>query len=159
MLHEACKSSTLDDDDIMRKFRINGGISEPAAYAVCALQEYGFDPEESGQVFYSVFDFGGGPTEQANSLGAVVAEKIYIDRAALVNHFLIGVFPDWTQALGEVSHIDPRFARMGDAQSEPMFELLPPIGTEEFYERRAQINPKTAERKDPRGEFVPASIM
>ena len=28
---------------------------------------------------------------QANSLGAVVAEKIYIDRAALVNHFLIGV--------------------------------------------------------------------
>ena len=53
----------LDDEEIMGKFRINGGISEPAAYAVCALQEYGFDPEESGQVFYSVFDFGGGTTD------------------------------------------------------------------------------------------------
>ena len=47
----------------MKNFKINGSISEPAAYAVCALQEYGFEPEGDEQVFYSVFDFGGGTTD------------------------------------------------------------------------------------------------
>ena len=47
----------------MQKFKVNGDISEPTAYAVCALQEYGFDPEEDNKVFYSVFDFGGGTTD------------------------------------------------------------------------------------------------
>ncbi len=39
------------------------GASEPAAYAVVALQEYGFDPIDDEKVFYGIFDFGGGTTD------------------------------------------------------------------------------------------------
>ncbi len=62
-IQKSLPRTILADADIMQKFKINGGISEPAAYAVCALQEYGFDPEEGGKVYYSVFDFGGGTTD------------------------------------------------------------------------------------------------
>lgn len=42
---------------------VKQGASEPAAYALIALQEYGFAPEGDERVFYSVFDFGGGTTD------------------------------------------------------------------------------------------------
>ena len=42
---------------------VTQGASEPAAYALVALQEYGFAPEGNERVFYSVFDFGGGTTD------------------------------------------------------------------------------------------------
>jgi len=47
----------------LKKLSIIKGASEPAAYAVVALQEYGFEPEEDEKVFYGVFDFGGGTTD------------------------------------------------------------------------------------------------
>ena len=47
----------------MKKFRVTAGASEPAAYAICALQEYGFEPEEDEKTYYGVFDFGGGTTD------------------------------------------------------------------------------------------------
>ena len=47
----------------MKGFSVNGDVSEPAAYAVCALQEYGFAPEGDDEVFYGIFDFGGGTTD------------------------------------------------------------------------------------------------
>ena len=53
----------LQDDDIMDNFSVEAGVSEPAAYAICALTEYGFDPEEDENVFYGIFDFGGGTTD------------------------------------------------------------------------------------------------
>ncbi|MDE7209839.1 MAG: hypothetical protein K2O03_00155, partial [Lachnospiraceae bacterium] len=62
-IQKSLPRTILADEEIMQKFKINGGISEPAAYAVCALQEYGFDPEEDSKVYYSVFDFGGGTTD------------------------------------------------------------------------------------------------
>ncbi len=62
-IQKSLPRTILDDAEVMQKFRISGGISEPTAYAVCALQEYGFDPEEGGRVFYSVFDFGGGTAD------------------------------------------------------------------------------------------------
>lgn len=34
-----------------------------AAYAITALQEYGFDPEGTEENYYAVFDFGGGTTD------------------------------------------------------------------------------------------------
>ena len=41
--------------------------TEPAAYAICALDEYGFMREKflkrSLEVYYGVFDFGGGTTD------------------------------------------------------------------------------------------------
>ncbi|OMP66275.1 biotin/lipoyl-containing protein [Domibacillus epiphyticus] len=51
------------DEELMKKFRVTAGASEPAAYAICALQEYGFEPEEDEKTYYGVFDFGGGTTD------------------------------------------------------------------------------------------------
>lgn len=62
-LKKSLPESILHDEEIMKKFRVHGNISEPAAYAVCALQEYGFAPKEDEEIFYSIFDFGGGTTD------------------------------------------------------------------------------------------------
>ncbi|RUM70123.1 MAG: molecular chaperone DnaK [Sulfurovum sp.] len=45
------------------KLSVKKGASEPAAYAIVALQEYGFEPEDYEKIFYGVFDFGGGTTD------------------------------------------------------------------------------------------------
>ncbi|WP_337102114.1 hypothetical protein [Paenibacillus sp. YIM B09110] len=52
-----------EDEEVMERFRVSSGVSEPAAYAVCALQQYGFEPTGNEKVFYSIFDFGGGTTD------------------------------------------------------------------------------------------------
>ena len=62
-LKKSLPTSILENSEIMKCFHVNGNISEPAAYAVCALQEYAFDPEEDEEVFYGIFDFGGGTTD------------------------------------------------------------------------------------------------
>jgi len=56
----------LEDEEIMKKFYVNGDCSEPLAYAACALQEYGFTFEnenEPDSINYAIFDFGGGTTD------------------------------------------------------------------------------------------------
>lgn len=53
----------LNNDKAMENFRVIQGASEPAAYAICALQEYGFDPIDDEKIFYGIFDFGGGTTD------------------------------------------------------------------------------------------------
>lgn len=53
----------LKNDECMKIFRVEQGASEPAAYAICALQEYGFEPEDDEKVYYGIFDFGGGTTD------------------------------------------------------------------------------------------------
>ena len=50
----------INDEVVMKKFRVKHGANEPAAYSVCALQEYGFEPEDEEKIYYGVFDFGGG---------------------------------------------------------------------------------------------------
>ncbi len=62
-IKKSLPQAVLNDKEAMEKFRIVQGASEPAAYAICALQEYGFDPEEGEKVFYGIFDFGGGTTD------------------------------------------------------------------------------------------------
>jgi len=62
-IKKSLPESLLNDDETMKKFRIIKGASEPAAYAVCALTEYKFEPEGDDQIFYGVFDFGGGTTD------------------------------------------------------------------------------------------------
>lgn len=52
-----------NDDEVLKKFRVAQGASEPAAYAACALKEYGFNPGEGEKVLYGIFDFGGGTTD------------------------------------------------------------------------------------------------
>ena len=55
--------AVLQSEDAMNKFRVVAGASEPAAYVICALQEYKFEPSGTEKVFYGVFDFGGGTTD------------------------------------------------------------------------------------------------
>lgn len=62
-LKKSLPLEVLQDEESMRQFRVLQGASEPAAYAICALQEYGFEPEDDEKVFYGIFDFGGGTTD------------------------------------------------------------------------------------------------
>ena len=57
-------TALLDNEEAMKNFQVVEGTSEPAAYAVTALEGYGFmRGEENDGVYYSVFDFGGGTTD------------------------------------------------------------------------------------------------
>lgn len=62
-LKKSLPKPVQEDKNIMNLFRVMEGASEPAAYAVCALQEYGFKPEENEKILYGIFDFGGGTTD------------------------------------------------------------------------------------------------
>ena len=56
-------TALLSNDAIIKKFSVREGASEAAAYAITALQEYGFDPAGEEENYYAVFDFGGGTTD------------------------------------------------------------------------------------------------
>lgn len=63
-IRKSLPESILKDEEIMKNFRVLKGTSEPAAYAICALESYGFDLEgEEDEVYYGIFDFGGGTTD------------------------------------------------------------------------------------------------
>ena len=62
-LKQSLPPAVLADAQAMNRFRVNGEVSEPAAYAACALQEYGFEPTDREPIFYAVFDFGGGTAD------------------------------------------------------------------------------------------------
>ncbi len=57
-------TALLDNEGAMKNFQVIEGTSEPAAYAITALDGYGFlNGEDTDGVYYSVFDFGGGTTD------------------------------------------------------------------------------------------------
>ena len=57
-------TALLDNEEAIKNFQIVEGTSEPAAYAITALDGYGFlNGEETDGIYYSVFDFGGGTTD------------------------------------------------------------------------------------------------
>ena len=63
-LKKSLPPAILADENCMRRFRVYAGASEPAAYAAAALQAYGLEPAEQGEMTaYGVFDFGGGTTD------------------------------------------------------------------------------------------------
>lgn len=62
-LKKSLPTALLSNDAVMKKFSVREGASEAAAYAITALQEYGFDPEGEEEIYYAVFDFGGGTTD------------------------------------------------------------------------------------------------
>ncbi len=76
-LKKSLPSSVVNNQELMGRFHVNGEISEPAAYAVCALQEYGFDPEDDEEFFYGIFDFGGGTTDFDFGLWKKSAKRRY----------------------------------------------------------------------------------
>jgi len=62
-LKKSFPETIIRNEEIMSHFRVRQGVSEPAAYAITALQGYGFEPEADEKVYYSIFDFGGGTTD------------------------------------------------------------------------------------------------
>lgn len=62
-LRKSLPQSLLDNKEAMKRFSVQMGTSEPAAYAVTALKRYGFEPEGEDKFLYGIFDFGGGTTD------------------------------------------------------------------------------------------------
>lgn len=63
-IRKSLPPSVLEDQEAMAHFSVRFGASEPAAFALCALQsEYGLEPEEDSPIYFGVFDFGGGTTD------------------------------------------------------------------------------------------------
>ncbi|MBR3049944.1 MAG: hypothetical protein IKG61_00655, partial [Selenomonadaceae bacterium] len=62
-LKKSLPTALLSNEAAMKKFSVREGASEAAAYAITALQEYGFDPAGEEEIYYAVFDFGGGTTD------------------------------------------------------------------------------------------------
>lgn len=62
-LRRSLPQTVLQDAQCMEKFRVEQGVGEPAAYAVCALQEFKLFPKENEKIAYAIFDFGGGTTD------------------------------------------------------------------------------------------------
>lgn len=46
-----------------RSVSIKSTVSEPEAYAACAMTEYGFEPSENEDIHFGIFDFGGGTAD------------------------------------------------------------------------------------------------
>lgn len=59
--------TVVQDQECMKQFLVKAGVGEPAAYAVCALQELQQKGEislsDEQSLFYGVFDFGGGTSD------------------------------------------------------------------------------------------------
>ncbi|WP_104753536.1 hypothetical protein [Helicobacter salomonis] len=51
--------NSLHAQGVVEQLKVEEGAGEPAAYALIALEGYGFDPSENERVYYGVFDFGG----------------------------------------------------------------------------------------------------
>lgn len=62
-LKKSLPTALLSNEAVMKGFSVREGTSEAAAYAITALQEYGFDPSGEEEFYYAVFDFGGGTTD------------------------------------------------------------------------------------------------
>lgn len=62
-LKKSLPEEVLQNKECMDLFRVQAGVSEPAAYAISALKGYGFAPQEGEKFFYGIFDFGGGTTD------------------------------------------------------------------------------------------------
>ena len=63
-IRKSLPPALLRDVEYMKNFRVYLGASEPAAYAISALEGYGLEPKDLKQkVAYGVFDFGGGTTD------------------------------------------------------------------------------------------------
>lgn len=62
-IRKSLPTALLSNEEAMKQFIVQEGANEPAAYAITALEEYGFDPCDDDENYYAVFDFGGGTTD------------------------------------------------------------------------------------------------
>ncbi len=82
----------LNNEEIMSKFRIKQGASEPSCYAVCALQQFNIEPYDDEKIFYSIFDFGGGTTDFDFGIWRIANEEVpeEEDYDFVIEHFGAG---------------------------------------------------------------------
>ena len=63
-IKKSLPTSILNDTECMNQFSVELGISEPAAYAVTALEQSNLEPKnETERLMYGIFDFGGGTAD------------------------------------------------------------------------------------------------
>ena len=65
-IRKSLPERVLNDEQVMKRFKVKDGASEPAAYALSALKAYDVEPIERDidpAPTYGVFDFGGGTTD------------------------------------------------------------------------------------------------
>ncbi len=68
----------LEDEECMKEFSVQLGISEPAAYAVTALEMSDLEPEdENDRYWYGIFDFGGGTADFGFGVWRGASEEEY----------------------------------------------------------------------------------
>jgi len=68
----------LEDEECMKEFSVCLGISEPAAYAVTALEMSDLDPEDEEDKYrYGIFDFGGGTADFGFGVWRGASEEEY----------------------------------------------------------------------------------
>lgn len=64
-LKKSLPTALLADENAMKQFKVVEGSSEPAAYAISALEGYDIlgDNSDDAEMYYAVFDFGGGTSD------------------------------------------------------------------------------------------------
>lgn len=64
-LKKSLPRHVFDDEKTAKMFKVGLRASEPSAYAISALESYGFDKSAKldKPIYYGVFDFGGGTTD------------------------------------------------------------------------------------------------
>lgn len=68
----------LEDEECMKDFSVQLGISEPAAYAVTALEMSDLEPEDENDRYrYGIFDFGGGTADFGFGIWRGASEEEY----------------------------------------------------------------------------------
>ena len=81
-IKKSLPSSVINDKECMEQFKVELGISEPAAYAVTALEQSNLEPEDETQRrMYGIFDFGGGTTDFDFGICRGATEEEYEEEA------------------------------------------------------------------------------
>ena len=77
-IRKSLPACVLEDAECMKEFSVCLGISEPAAYAVTALEMSDLDPEDEEDKYrYGIFDFGGGTADFGFGVWRGASEEEY----------------------------------------------------------------------------------
>lgn len=77
-IRKSLPTCVLEDEECMKEFSVRLGISEPAAYAVTALEMSDLDPEDEEDKYrYGIFDFGGGTADFGFGIWRGASEEEY----------------------------------------------------------------------------------